>query len=107
MHRYGAIIKVRPEKLAEYKELHAKPWPGVLATLREHGISNYSIFHYDGLLFGYYEYHGDDYEADMAAIAADPITQNWWKSTDPCQEPMPSAADGTWWSNMEQVFLME
>ena len=99
---------VRAEHLAEYKALHADPWPGVLAALRSHGISNYSIFHHGGLLFAYFEYDGDDFDADMAAVAQDPITQQWWKLTDPCQEPLPdTAAQGGWWTTMEQVFLME
>jgi L-rhamnose mutarotase len=107
MRRFGSVIRVRPEKLAEYKALHAQPWPGVLAAMRLHGISNYSIFHHDGLLFAYFEYDGTDYDADMAAVAEDPVTQQWWKLTDPCQEPMTNAAKGVRWTVMNQVFLME
>jgi L-rhamnose mutarotase len=107
MRRFGSVIQARPEKMAEYKALHADPWPGVLEALRSHGISNYSIFHHGGLLFAYFEYSGDDYDADMASIADDPVTQQWWKLTDPCQQPMPNAAEGDQWTSMEQVFLME
>jgi L-rhamnose mutarotase len=107
MLRCGTVIKVRREKLAEYKSLHAEPWPAVLAALRAHHIANYSIFHHGDLLFGYFEYHGDDFEADMAAIAADPVTQQWWKLTDPCQERLPTAKEGEWWAAMDQVFFME
>lgn len=96
-----------PEKIEEYKRLHAEPWPGVLAALRAHGVANYSIFHSGELLFGYLEYHGEDFAADMAAIAEDPVTQEWWKLTDPCQRRLPTAAEGEQWTEMEQVFLME
>ncbi|MFF0223339.1 L-rhamnose mutarotase [Streptomyces sp. NPDC004629] len=107
VQRYGMVIEVRAEKLEEYRRLHAQPWPGVLETLRAHHIANYSIFEHSGLLFSYFEYHGDDFAADMAAIAADPVTQEWWKLTDPCQRRLATAGDGEWWAQMEQVFLME
>jgi len=104
MKRYGMLIKVRPEKLDEYKELHANPWPGVLKTIHDCNIRNYSIYLKDGFLFGYYEYIGDDYAADMAKMAADPVTQEWWKHTDPCQEPLSTRKEGEWWATMEEVF---
>lgn len=104
MQRYGMLIKVRPEKLDEYKELHANPWPGVLKTIRDCNIRNYSIYLKDGFLFGYYEYIGEDYAADMAKMAADPVTQEWWKRTDPCQEPLSTRKEGEWWTIMEEVF---
>jgi L-rhamnose mutarotase len=101
------VIGVRPEKLAEYKRLHKEPWPGVLATLRDHHIANYSIFLSGELLFAYLEYHGDDFAADLASIAADPVTQEWWKLTDPCQERLPTAPEGEWWAPMEQIFHLD
>ena len=104
MQRYGMLIKVRPEKLDEYKELHANSWPGVLKTIHDCNIRNYSIYLKDGFLFGYYEYIGEDYAADMAKMAADPVTQEWWKHTDPCQEPLSTRKKGEWWAIMEEVF---
>lgn len=104
MKRYGSIIRVVPEKLDEYKRLHAAVWPGVLKMIRECNIRNYSIFYKDGLLFSYYEYIGNDYAADMAKMAADPETQRWWKITDPCQLPLDTRQDGERWASMEEVF---
>ncbi|HUX01761.1 MAG: L-rhamnose mutarotase [Phycisphaerae bacterium] len=104
MKRYGSVIRVRPEKLQEYKRLHAAAWPAVIERIRRSNIRNYSIFYRDGLLFSYFEYVGQDYEADMAAIAADPVTQEWWRQTDPCQEPVETVAEGEWWAPMEEVF---
>ena len=75
--------------------------------LRASNITNYSIFLRDGLLFGYYEYVGDDYEADMAAISADETTRAWWKLTDPCQEAVASAAPGEWWAEAVEVFRLD
>ena len=104
MKRYGSVIKVVPEKLEEYKRLHAAAWPGVLKMIRDCNIRNYSIYYKDGFLFSYFEYIGTDYAADMAVMAADTETQRWWKETDPCQQPVESATDGEWWAAMEEVF---
>lgn len=102
--RYGSVIGVKAEKLAEYKELHANAWPGVLSMIKACNIENYSIYYKDGLLFSYFEYTGEDYEADMAKMAADPVTQKWWELCEPCQQPLETRAEGEWWAAMEEVF---
>lgn len=104
MQRYGMAIKVKPEMLEEYKRLHANPWPDVLKMIAECNIRNYSIYHKDGWLFSYFEYHGDEFEADMAKMAADPLTQKWWAVCKPCQEPLETRAEGEWWADMEELF---
>lgn len=104
MTRYGMVIGVRPEKLEEYKKLHAAVWPEVLAMIHGCNIRNYSIYYRDGLLFSYFEYIGEDYAADMAKMAADPTTQKWWDLCMPCQDPVPTRAEGEWWAPMEEVF---
>jgi L-rhamnose mutarotase len=98
------VIRVRPELEDAYVHLHANTWPEVLRKISDCNMRNYTIFMRDGYLFAYYEYVGDDYEADMAKMAADPVTQAWWKLTDPCQEPVESAAKGERWAEMEEVF---
>ena len=104
MKRYGSIIKVKPDKVEEYKRLHAQPWPEVQAMIAECNIRNYSIYLKDSYLFSYFEYTGSDFSADMAKMAADPSTQAWWKLTDPCQEPLESRAEKEWWASMEEVY---
>jgi L-rhamnose mutarotase len=104
MKRYGMVIKVRPEKLEEYKRLHAQVWPEVVSMIRQCNIRNYSIYIKDESLFSYFEYVGDDFDGDMAKMAADPVTQQWWAVCKPCQEPLPTRADGEWWANMDEVF---
>jgi L-rhamnose mutarotase len=106
VERRAVVIGLRPESLDEYRRLHAQPWPEVIARLTACHISNYSIFYRDGLLFGYLEYTGRDWEADQRLMAEDPATQRWWLLTDPCQVPVPTAADGEHWAPMEQVFFM-
>jgi L-rhamnose mutarotase len=104
MKRYGSMIRVRPEKLEEYRKLHANVWPGVLRMISECNIRNYSIYYKDGFLFSYFEYTGDDFEADMARMAADPLTRKWWDVCKPCQAPLDSRKEGEWWADMEEVF---
>ena len=112
MKRYGSIVGVREEKIEEYNRLHADVWPDVLDRIHRSNIRNYSIFlrklpdgkHY---LFSYFEYVGSDFAADMAAMAADPRTQEWWKITDPCQEPLPDRAEGEWWAAAAEVFHVD
>ncbi|HEY0814905.1 MAG TPA: L-rhamnose mutarotase [Pseudonocardia sp.] len=107
LQRFGAVIRLRPEREAEYRALHAAVWPAVLDTLRAAHVRNYTIYLRDGLLFSTMEYTGDDWSADSALIAADPATQRWWTLTDPCQQRVETAADGEWWSPMEEVFHLD
>ena len=106
MKRMGWVIRIRPEKIQEYKVLHADVWPGVLKKIRECNIRNYSIYlrEPENLLFGYFEYHGNDFDADMAEMANDEETQRWWKATDPCQVGLETRSEGEWWASTEEVF---
>jgi L-rhamnose mutarotase len=106
MQRMGMMIGIRPEKIDEYKALHADAWPGVLAQIADSNIRNFSIYlrEPENVLFGYFEYYGDDFAGDMARMAEDPETQRWWTLTDPCQEPLASRAEGEYWSFLEEVF---
>ena len=104
MKRYGMVIKVRPEKLEEYKKLHSEVWPEVLDMIKKCNILNYSIYHRDGYLFSYFEYEGQDFQADMQKMAADTMTQKWWGLCKPLQEPLDNRAEGQWWADMEEVF---
>ena len=104
MKRHGSVIKIRPEKLEEYKVLHANVWPEVLKQIEKSNIRNYSIFHKDDWLFSYFEYVGEDFEGDMAKMAEDPTTQKWWDVCKPCQKPLTTGKEGEWWVEMEEVF---
>ena len=109
MKRYGSVIGLREDKIAEYKALHAAVWPEVLRMISACQIRNYSIYLRqmpDGkyYLFSYFEYTGADFAADSAKMAADPVTQKWWACCRPCQEPLPGRENGEWWAGMEEVF---
>jgi L-rhamnose mutarotase len=109
MERMGMVIGVKPEDIAEYKELHANVWPSVLKRISDSNIKNYTIFlrEPENLLFGYWEYHGDDFAADSAKLAADPETQRWWAICSPMQVPLETREKGDWWAKMEDVFHLD
>ena len=102
--RKGSLIKLKPEYEEPYIVLHKHTFPGVLEQIRKSNIRNYSIFLHDGILFSYYEYAGDDFNQDMAKIGEDSVTQDWWKLTDPMQEPLETRKEGEWWASMEEIF---
>ena len=107
MQRYGMVLKVKPEKIEEYKEYHADIWSGVADIITECNIRNYSIYLKDDCLFSYFEYIGEDFKADMDKMAADPTTQKWWDIMMPMQNPLPPRKEGEWWADMEEVFHQE
>jgi L-rhamnose mutarotase len=107
--RYGSVIGLRAEKMAEYNKLHAAVWPEVAKAIRQAHIRNYSIFlrkldNGSYYLFAYFEYVGDDFRGDMAKMAQNPNVKKWWTFTDPCQKPLADRAQGQWWASMEEVF---
>ncbi|MGW7024242.1 L-rhamnose mutarotase [Streptomyces decoyicus] len=104
VRRFGKLITLRPEHREEYLRLHAEVWPEVLAMITACHLRNYSIFLAGETLFSYAEYVGEDYAADMARMAADPVTRRWWQLTDPCQEQTEGAVPGEWWTPMREVF---
>lgn len=104
MKRFGQIIKLRPERIKEYTELHASVWPDVAEAITKSNIQNYSIYLKEETLFAYLEYVGDDFEADMKEMADNPIIQKWWGVCKPCMLPIETREEGEWWANMEEIF---
>lgn len=109
--RFGAVIELNPAMEHEYRRLHAAVWPDVLDRLHRSGVRNYNIFIAElsgqRYLFSYYDYVGDDFEADLAAVAKDPATQEWWTLTDPCQRRLSGTSDGKQWMPLESVFFAD
>jgi L-rhamnose mutarotase len=107
MQRYGMVIALKPEAEQEYRRRHAAVWPEVLETIRQCNIRNYSIYLKDSVLYSYFEYHGADFDADMAKMGADPATQRWWALMEPMQQPLATRKPGEWWAAMEEVFHLD
>jgi L-rhamnose mutarotase len=107
MIRVGQRIRVRADRIEDYERLHADPWPGVLEQIHRSNIRNYTIFRHGTDLFAYFEYVGEDFAADMAAMAADETTRQWWTLTDAMQEPLPDRDPGSWWMTIPEIFHAE
>ena len=107
MMRFGQMIKIKPECLEAYKKHHANPLPGVNEMIKECHLQNYSIYSRGDYLVTYYEYVGDDYEADMAEMAADPVTQQWWDIVKPLMQPLEDRAEGEFWSDMAEIYHLD
>ncbi len=106
--RHGSIIGMPQKNILAYTQMHAAVWPGVLAALDKVNIRNYSIYlgqirPGEYLLFSYFEYVGDDFQRDMAAMG-DEVTKLWWTYTDPLQVRLPGTPEGQQWKTMEEVF---
>ena len=104
--RVGMVVGIKPDVIEEYKRLHADGNPGVRDLLNKYNMHNFSIFltQINGKWyeFGYYEYTGDDFDADMAKLAAEPKNIEWLKICDPMQIPLEGE---TGWREMERVYF--
>ena len=112
MKRFGWFGKLKPDMVEKYVDLHANPWPAVIERNSSCHLQNYSIFHKmlpsgEHYLFSYVEYTGDDFEADMKRMAADPEIQRWWDECKPCFDRLEDLPPGEVWSEMEEVFYQE
>ncbi|KAH6845863.1 rhamnose mutarotase [Chaetomium sp. MPI-CAGE-AT-0009] len=110
--RLAQIVKLKPEFIDKYKEVHAAVWPEVLEQIKDCNIQDYSIFHdpETGILFANFKYVGNDYEGDMERMRQNPKVREWWRMTDGMQESLvPGAKDSesgepSWWKPVEEVF---
>ncbi|PXY34429.1 L-rhamnose mutarotase [Prauserella sp. PE36] len=70
------LLRVKPDRMDEYRRRHAEVWPEMRAALRETGWGNYSLFLApDGLLVGYFE--TDDLDAALEGMAAKEVNARW------------------------------
>lgn len=104
--RFGQLIGVKQECLDEYMKYHANVWPEIKHAIHVAGIRNYSIFHFQGQLFGYFEYIGprNEFKQRMQTLAAAPRMREWWDIMEPMQIPVKGRTPGDWWANMQEVF---
>jgi L-rhamnose mutarotase len=77
MKRIGFVIKVKADKIDEYKKHHENVWPEMREALSRQGWHNYSLFlNEDGLLFGYFE-TPESFEAALVGMDQEPINDQW------------------------------
>jgi L-rhamnose mutarotase len=105
MARYCFLLRVRPERMDEYRRRHAAVWPEMLQALVEAGWRNYSLFlSDDGLLVGYVE--ADDLQTSLDAMAGTEVNARWQAEMAPFFAELEGAPDEGL-VLLEEVFHLE
>jgi L-rhamnose mutarotase len=100
------ILKVRKDKLDEYKRRHAQVWPEMLDALRSTGWRNYSLFlQPDGLLVGYLE--TDNFDRACAAMKEHSVNSRWQAEMSPFFEASGGDAPDDRIFPLEEVFHLD
>lgn len=106
MERVGFLLKVKKDRLDEYKERHRNVWPEMREALSRAGWGNYSLYLTDdGLLFGYVE--TDDFEAARAAMAATDVNARWQAEMAPFFEALDGQRPDEGLLRLEEVFHLD
>ena len=96
-------LKVRADRVDEYKQRHARVWPEMLDALRETGWRNYSLFlRNDGLLVGYLE--AEDFKKCNAEMKRHPVNAKWQAEMAPLFESMGEGGADDHMFPLEEVF---
>lgn len=107
MKRVGFLLKVRQDKIAEYKKHHEAVWPEMLAELRRTGWHNYSLFlREDGLLFGYVEVD-ESFQASLDGMAKTEINAKWQAFMAPYFESLGGKRADEAMAELEEVFHLD
>ena len=106
MERVGFLLKVREERLEEYKKHHEAVWPEMLDALRRHGWRNYSLFlAEDGRLFGYFEAE-ESFQASLDGMATEEVNTRWQTFMSDYFEDLPGLPDESM-MQLEHVFYLK
>ena len=107
MQRLSFILKVREDRIEDYKRDHRHVWPEMLDALRRVGWKNYSLFmRKDGLLFGCFEFEGD-LQAAMARMAEEEVEARWRAAMAPYFETPDGVPAGQIMLELEEVFRLD
>jgi L-rhamnose mutarotase len=107
MRRVGFLLKVRQDKLEEYKAHHQHVWQEMLDALYRTGWHNYSLFvRDDGLLFGYFE-TPDSFQAALAGMAKEEINSKWQEFMAPYFENLSGAHADASMLELQEVFHLD
>jgi L-rhamnose mutarotase len=107
MKRIGFLLKVKQDRIEEYREAHKAVWPEMLEALRQTGWHNYSLFmRDDGLLFGYFE-TSESFAAARAGMKDLSVNKRWQESMAPYFENLGGAHADEAMMELEEVFHLE
>lgn len=103
MDRVCFLLRVRPDRLEEYKERHQTVWPEMLTALRETGWHNYSLFlQPDGLLVGYFE--TPDLPRALDGMAQREVNSRWQREMAPFFLNLGNARPDQGFVRLEEIF---
>jgi len=103
MERVCFLLRVRADRLEEYRERHRAVWPEMLEALRATGWGNYSLFlDDDGLLVGYFE--TESLERALAGMEATDVNARWQAEMAEFFELPRDARPDTGFRRLEEVF---
>jgi len=106
MTRVCFLLKVRTEKLDEYRRRHQQVWPEMLDALRAAGWHNYSLFlRPDGLLVGYLE--TPDFEQARARMQDHPVNARWQAEMAPFFESLEQGTADASMMPLDEVFHLD
>jgi len=105
MERVCFLLKVRQDRLAEYRQRHESVWAEMRQALTETGWRNYSLFlREDGLLVGYLE--TPDFAQALAGMAATSVNTRWQAEMAPFFECLDGRPDEGM-RRLEEIFHLE
>lgn len=107
MQRVGFLLKVKEDKVDEYKEHHEAVWPEMKEALRRNGWHNYSLFmREDGLLFGYFEAE-ESFQASLEGMEEEEVNERWQAFMAPFFEAPPGSRPDQNMVALEEVFHLD
>ncbi|MFT3789019.1 MAG: L-rhamnose mutarotase [Tepidisphaeraceae bacterium] len=106
LQRICFLLRVKPDRLEEYKREHENVWPEMRAALTKHGWHNYSLFlARDGLLVGYCE--TPDFAKAVAGMQTEEVNARWQAAMKDFFVSLDSGAADTSMFSLEEVFHLD
>lgn len=104
MIRKAFVMQVHPDQHEEYRKRHNPIWPDLEATLKSHGVHNYSIFLHSetSQLFAYVEIED---ESRWQRIARTDICKKWWGYMQEVMSSNPDTSPQT--LDLQEVFHID
>jgi len=105
MPRFAFKLRIKPHAGEEYDKAHSRVWPELLQRIKQHGISDYSIFRrgQDLVLV----FRAEEFEKCWGAVQQDPLHQKWVKEMEKYFEPVPDLQPGEKLAMMKEIFYLE
>jgi L-rhamnose mutarotase len=103
--RVAFLLKLRKGAGPDYDNAHAAVWPEMLALLKRAGVSEYSIFRRDELLFLYMHIDGD-FDAIWDRIDSDPVNARWQQAMSAYFLPVQETRPDERFPFMQEVFYL-